>query len=222
MRHDLSAGRPNRLLRPLIPLILAFSVSHGWATEPDELVAGPMLAEHRCDQVLRHLEQQPTGQHGTDEAVEIRVNLHVLDILAVDDTAGTFTADVLMFVSWNDPRLTDSQMYQRLRGCELEARPAREVPPLHLANGYDSSTRVPVDPSEYRETGAVSYRERIRATFGTRFDLHDFPFDRQTFDIGVISPTAAARIPSCRACDRNAPSVNWRARRDSNSRPPGS
>ena len=198
-------------LGALTPLILALSVSHGWATEAGELAAEATLPEQRCQRVLRDLEQPPNGRHGAGKAVEIRLNLHVLDILAVDDAAGTFTGDVLMFVSWNDPRFADREISQQIRGCELQRGQLWE-PPLHLANGYDSST-VPVDPLAVSATGVVSYRERIRATFSTRFDLHDFPFDRQSFEIAVIStaPSDLVRFGSTIDFrDGQFASVGWR------------
>jgi hypothetical protein len=109
----------------------------------------------------------------------VEVGLFVNDINEISDAQQRFTADVLMDLSWTDPRLT------AYAGCTV-ARSSLWDPGLALANRRSLSQLLP-DRSTIGPGGRVRYFQRGYGDLSVRMDLHDFPFDRQRLEFVGVS-----------------------------------
>ncbi|MCE9573287.1 MAG: hypothetical protein K8W52_09030 [Deltaproteobacteria bacterium] len=120
----------------------------------------------------------------------VRVSAAIVELRAIDDRAGTFTATLDLRVRWADPRLADpdaSGPPVLLRDADADARLATIwSPQLGFRNQL-------ADPSRSRAllritaTGECELRARLTGQFATPLDLGQFPFDRQGLRLQVVS-----------------------------------
>lgn len=111
----------------------------------------------------------------------VRVQLFLGDLFEISGADQTFMADVVVLAAWNDPRL--ARKGAGVRGMALD-----EV--WHPRLGVVNQRGEPAPPPEQVEvdsTGRVIYRQRLSDRFSTRMDLRDFPVDRQTFHVRLVS-----------------------------------
>ena len=112
-------------------------------------------------------------------ATKVAVGLYLVDITQIDDVKQEFTADFLLFQTWKDPRLNN------LEGCYFNLDQVWS-PNLDFVNsgrvfpGFP--TRVRVGPE-----GAVRYVQRYRGSLSFPHRLDDFPFDRHTLRVALVT-----------------------------------
>jgi len=123
----------------------------------------------------------PAGQ-----PTEVSVAMFMADLTEVDDVAQSLTGDFLVLLAWTDPRLAE------LEGCQL---PLADVwhPQLDFLNsGYMAPRRSDAaDQIEILPEGLVQHQQRYYGSLATYHSLKEFPFDRQIFQISLLSPEYA-------------------------------
>ena len=134
---------------------------------------------------LRHLFTHIPRPDPEGVPTEVQVAAHLIDLKAIDDVAQTFTADVYMAATWNDPRLAlgphadreSIRVFQEdeIWNPDLDIVNRGEVVPL-----MEKMLRVDSD-------GTVTQLQRLLGTFSVSLDLRDFPFDTQVMPIAVSS-----------------------------------
>jgi len=127
----------------------------------------------------------PPDRAGRPEAgagpTPVRVGLHLVDVVGVDDARESFEADVLIQVRWRDPRLALGVP------CVV---PASQVWSPEFELGNSVGARAWLEPSVRIEPdGVVHGIQRYLGEFRTSLDLRDYPFDRQhlTFRFGSLA-----------------------------------
>lgn len=148
------------------------------------LAATPGAADETEPTASPLLERPDAGRGPT----RVAVAMWLVDVERVDSATQSFTANVLVSLRWRDPRLADLDAPQE-RTFDLAKVWS---PGLMFANaGVSLRPTLPevvhVDPH-----GQVSYRQRMVGTFLQPLGLRDFPFDRQTLRLHLVSPTSRA------------------------------
>ena len=117
----------------------------------------------------------------TTGPTEVEIAVVVLDVERIDDAMQGFSANVLYVSRWSDPRLIHD-------GAGDEWRNLDEVwhPRLQVANLRQGNTTLP-EIAEVSPDGMVTYRQRLLGQFSQKLDLSDFPLDRQTLSIQLVS-----------------------------------
>jgi hypothetical protein len=113
------------------------------------------------------------------QPINVTVGIHMIDLMKINDIDQTLTGDFGVVLSWVDPRLS------RLEGCEV---PIAEIwsPGLVFLNSGRKFTGRPKEVG-VGPGGQVKYVQRYSGTFATYHSLSDFPFDKQTFRISLVS-----------------------------------
>ena len=111
----------------------------------------------------------------------VNVYLYVVDIFDVSGSDQAFNADVVLVAEWRDPNLAGK--WAAIQTMKLE-----DVwePRLQPVNQRGTSTLLP-QRVEIHPDGLVRYLQRWSGRFTTRIDLKDFPMDRQSFYVQVVS-----------------------------------
>ena len=111
----------------------------------------------------------------------VHVDLYLADLSQISGSDQSFLADVVVQAEWLDPRLAG-----RWAGVHGVALDDVWNPRLQLVNqrGVTASfpQRLEVEPS-----GRVHWRQRWLGRFSVRMDLREFPLDRQSFHVQVVS-----------------------------------
>lgn len=117
---------------------------------------------------------------GTPTGVEIAIYLADLD--EVSTSGQNFIANVFVLYRWKDPRLAHG-------GPGTESFHLTEVwhPRLQIINQQKVFETMP-NIVRVSGDGEVTYRQRAWGSFSQPLKLHDFPFDRQTFTIQLVTP----------------------------------
>jgi hypothetical protein len=122
----------------------------------------------------------------------IRLSVLLADLPAIRDTEQLFEADFRVELSWRDPRLAADVLGHSLETC----RPRLDEvwnPALRLLNQRQVSQLLP-ETLQIDADGGVQYAQRYTGLFTARFDLREFPLDRQTLSVEMISPRSAQQI----------------------------
>jgi hypothetical protein len=115
---------------------------------------------------------------------EITVGAGLLDIVEIDDREQVFMADIFVQIEWQDPRLAvDSDAGTDLRTVALDKI---WHPRLTVVNSRGLDRLFPDTATVDRE-GNVIVRQRLAGPLAVELDLREFPFDRQTLPIEVVS-----------------------------------
>ena len=115
---------------------------------------------------------------------EITVGIGLLDIAEIDDREQVFMADVFVQMEWQDPRLAvDSGTDTDLRTVTLD-----DIwhPRLTVINSRGLDRLFPDTATVGRE-GNVVVRQRLAGPLAVELDLREFPFDKQTLPIEIVS-----------------------------------
>lgn len=133
-------------------------------------VAAPVLAQSTVERPDRH--GPPTV---------VRVGVFVLDIHEVDGADQSISANIGFMARWHDPRLAHAGPdSKRMRLDEVWS------PDFQVLNRQIVIPTMPLIV-EVMPDGEVIYRQRVWGGFSQRFNLHEFPFDRQTLQIPLVS-----------------------------------
>jgi hypothetical protein len=129
----------------------------------------------------------PTEVSGTrpnvdGEATEVAIATYLIDVTRVNGADQSFTADLFLLLSWQDPRLEG--IFETTQRVPMETV---WNPGLQVLNRRDLQTTFP-DQAEIAPDGTVTTRQRYFGTFSSPLELHDFPLDRQRFFIRLVVP----------------------------------
>ena len=111
----------------------------------------------------------------------VRVSAYIIDILKIVGADQSFTGDVTMSMTWNDPRLAHGNDQAQILSLHDIWNPQ-----ILIANSRSITKTLP-ENVEVQSDGTVSYRQRLTGTFTSHFDLHRFPNDHQTLVIDFLS-----------------------------------
>ena len=117
--------------------------------------------------------------NANDQPIKVTVGIRMIDLMEINDIKQTLTGDFAVVLSWVDPRLS------QLEGCEVSIDDIWSPGLVFLNSGRKFTSRpkiVDVGPG-----GQVTYLQRYSGTFATYHILSDFPFDKQTFRISLLS-----------------------------------
>jgi len=112
---------------------------------------------------------------------EVEIAVVVLDVERIDDAMQGFSANVLFVSRWSDPRLVHDGVGDEWRSLDDVWHPR-----LQVANLRQGNTTLP-EIAEVSPDGMVTYRQRLLGQFSQKLDLSDFPLDRQTLSIQLVS-----------------------------------
>ena len=117
---------------------------------------------------------------GSDGAIEIRCLIGVLDVDEISDVDQNFTVNIFTKISWDDPR-------EEHDGPGNINKLLTDVwhPNLIFLNRQriwsSLESSVEISPE-----GTLTHRKQFWGNFSQPMNLHDFPFDSQSFDIRVV------------------------------------
>ncbi len=105
------------------------------------------------------------------------------DVTGIDSVAQTFSADVMLILSWHDPGL-------RHAGPGAKKYPLADIwnPPVLIANEGRFTKRSLPEIAEVAPDGSVVTRQWLIGIFEQTLDLRSFPFDRATFRVHMVLP----------------------------------
>jgi hypothetical protein len=143
-------------------------------------LAGPALAQAgglTADTLLA----RPDADAGP---TTVHVGMWLENIHSIDSVAQTFEMNIFVSLRWHDPRLAH-------QGGPTGARhPLDEIwhPRVHFLNGVGWVRTTLPEEVVIEPDGTVFYSQGFVGKVSERFDLTDFPFDRQLLRIHVVSP----------------------------------
>lgn len=161
------AARLRGIVAGLVVLFAAFGmVGSVRAAEPAESCVLPKLKT-----------AERPGAGGA--ATKVAVGLYLVDITQIDDVKQEFTADLLLFQTWEDPRL------KGLDDCHFNLDQVWH-PQLDFVN---SGRMFPGFPARVRvgAEGRVRYVQRYRGSLSFPHRLDHFPFDRHALRIALVT-----------------------------------
>ena len=112
----------------------------------------------------------------------VSVGIWLVDISKIDSVLQTFTANLFVVLSWQDPRLADRQAGGRKYNIDDIWHP--ELLATNAAAKLEPSLPK---IAEVTDDGTVFYRQRVFGTFAQKLDLSAFPFDHATFRIELVA-----------------------------------
>ena len=123
--------------------------------------------------------ERPAADGG---ATRVETALYLIDLSAIDGSSQSFTADVFMVLRWHDSRLVSpGGTVRRLELDDVWNPRVQIVNQRSVRSGFPEV--VDVDPD-----GTVTFRQRFSGEFSARLDLHDFPMDRHTLNVVLVTP----------------------------------
>ncbi len=116
-----------------------------------------------------------------DVPTPVNVLIFIIDVDDVKTADQSFIANVFLEYRWNDPRLVYQDEIER-------TKPLNDVwnPRLLMINQQRVVKTFP-EVVSIAPSGDVTYRQRLWGTFSQPLELADFPFDRQTFTLQLVS-----------------------------------
>lgn len=125
----------------------------------------------------------PTRPGAEAGATRISVDAWFADISAIDSSAQTFSASLVLVLRWHDPGLAH-------RDAETRTYAVGDIwhPRWMIANeGADVRRSLP-ETLDVEPDGTVVYRQRVLGSFSEQLNLHRFPFDADDFRVHVVLP----------------------------------
>lgn len=112
----------------------------------------------------------------------VKAGMVFLDVKKIDDVEQNFDADIFMTVGWFDPRLADKTAsgVRFFRMNDIWQPHVTIYNPRKLDKQMDDVFIV--DPQ-----GNVQYQQRFIGKLSSPLNLKDFPFDRQTLPVTLLS-----------------------------------
>jgi len=141
----------------------------------------------------------PEGK--TDERQEVRVQLFVNEVGAINSAAETWEADFWLRAVWKDPHLFE------VRGSDEDFRadwddPEWFQPRLEVVNSENIDL---VQEQKFVDGDEVYLEQRYRGALASEMDLHSFPFDHQDLRIDVESTFYALGLIKLVTASEDAP-----------------
>ena len=128
------------------------------------------------------------------EKRDVEVKMILLDVDEVDNVKQSFTANLILVLSWQDESLTHE-------GAEPISKPLADIwhPGIQILNQQRIVATFPKAVEVYPD-GTVVYRQRYWGGFSQPLKLDSFPFDSQSLTITLanvgIGMQSARLIPS--------------------------
>jgi len=118
---------------------------------------------------------QPNEKEGP---TKVSVAFYILNVEDIDNKEQSFTADVIIRLKWEDPRLSE------VKG----SIPLNTIwnPNILIYNLRDVETRLP-EAVTILDGGIVQYTQRYYAKLSSHLDFKDFPFDEQILSISLLA-----------------------------------
>ncbi|MFK5923459.1 MAG: hypothetical protein QM496_14875 [Verrucomicrobiota bacterium] len=141
------------------------------------LLASGLLTCIQAEEEEVDLTLRPDSKGGK---TEVEVAIKVLDVAEIDGAKQSFTANVVVLARWQDDRLKG--------GAEFRAMDMSDVwdPVLQITNQQRLVKTFP-DRVTVAADGSVEWVQRFWGSFSQPLDLHDFPLDKHTFVIQLVS-----------------------------------
>jgi len=138
--------------------------------------SSPTALDDACQapNIRTHIRPNAGGQ-----PIQVTVGTYIFDLMEINDVGQYLTGDFGVVLNWVDPRLS------QLEGCEIQTDNVWSPGLVFLNSGRKFMGRpkkVSIGPG-----GQVKYIQRYSGTFATYHNLSDFPFDKQTFRISLVS-----------------------------------
>lgn len=113
---------------------------------------------------------------------EVQIQIFVLDLDEIDSANQTFSANVYLEATWQDPRLKadPGSGKRRVSMAEIWHPRLQVLNQQRLWLTMDEVAEIAVD-------GTVSYRQRGWGSFSQPLELHEFPFDRQELTVQLVA-----------------------------------
>ena len=118
----------------------------------------------------------------TDPAREVRIGLYLADLVEITGADQSFSADVFLDATWDDPDLADTSAGMRTLDLADVWHPQ-----LLILNQRGVSPSMPEEVLVTPD-GTVRYLQRFNGRFSAPMDLRNFPRDRQVFHVWVVTP----------------------------------
>ena len=124
------------------------------------------------------------AQESLETPREVKIGLVLTDVSGVKGADQTFSADVFMVATWQDPDLAGGE---GLRLLDLD-----EIwhPTLLIINRRSVTESLPAEVA-VRPDGTVKYLQRFTGEFSAPMDLREFPRDRQEFFVHFVAPSVS-------------------------------
>jgi hypothetical protein len=154
----------------------AQSVSSQPATTGQEVAeeaAAPLAQEPKPEL------QRPTAW---GEPTEVRIRIYLIDVDAVDSANQNFSASVYYEAHWKSTSLKHEGP-----GPKVVRSTAVWTPRLTIVNQQQAWNAFP-SFVEISPDGEVISRQKTWGWFSQPLDLHDFPLDRQSLSIHIVTP----------------------------------
>lgn len=123
--------------------------------------------------------ERPNADSGP---TRVSVAIWVVDINNIDSAQQNFTADVVVVLRWNDPRLAHTG-----GGVALYLLDQIWNPRVVVVNETNSISHRFPDSVEVAADGTVIYRQRLVGAFSQALVLKSFPFDKQVFRVQLAA-----------------------------------
>jgi len=124
--------------------------------------------------------QEPFG-----EPREVKIGLLMTDMSEVNGAQQSFSADVFVLATWQDPELAGGS--DQIRTLDYDAV---WHPTLLIYNRRSVTESMPEEVM-VRPDGTVTYLQRYTGEFSAPMNLREFPRDRQEFFVWLVAPTRA-------------------------------
>ena len=134
--------------------------------------------------VFTHLLQAQTNEfpksrpNEKEGPTKVSIAFYIIDVEDIDSKKQSFTADVVIRLKWNDPRLSEVKGPIPLN--------AIWNPNILIYNLRDADTRLPETVTIF-EGGIVQYTQRYYSKLSSHLNFKDFPFDEQILSISLLA-----------------------------------
>jgi len=124
------------------------------------------------------------AQESTETSREVKIGLVVTDVIGVNGAEQSFTADVFMVASWQNPDLAGGESRRTLDLDDVWH------PTLLIINRRSVTESLPTEVTVLPD-GTVTYLQRYTGQFSAPMDLREFPRDRQEFFVHLVAPAVS-------------------------------
>lgn len=122
-----------------------------------------------------------------ERPVQVAAGFYLLNLNGVEERDETFDADAYLSLRWHDPReafagAEDRRYLEEAAVAKLETMWWPEIEFVNTSEPEITNRALDISPD-----GTVRYLIGMTSLFRTDFDLHRFPFDRQTLEVRIQS-----------------------------------
>lgn len=153
---------PNKILTGIVAII-ALSLMTGWAEEET-------------------VYERPVPEGGGP--TEVFCTMGILDVDEISDADQNFTVNLFARVKWHDARLVHEGPGNLKRSLSEIWHPSLIFLNRQMIRS-SASTVAEVSPG-----GMVSFKKQFWGNFSQPMNLHDFPFDQQSFGVQLVATGA--------------------------------